>query len=93
MKAGAILDVNYCALALAILNSKFTVERALGYICGDIDISKRATRKDITSLDIEDMIKMRSQNKTYREIAEIYGIEETAIFNRIKRYKKVVIKS
>ncbi len=88
MSAAAVLnDVNWCALGLAVLNKKFTVERALDYMCGAALDSFH--RKELTNADIEDMIKMRNQPKPvpYYEIGEIYGMNESAVWRRVKRYE------
>ena len=35
--------------------------------------------------DTSDMIAMRLQGMMYKEIGELYGLDTTAVFNRIKR--------
>ena len=87
MRAAAILnDVNYCALAMAVLNKKFTVERALDFMCGVM--TKHNNRCDLTDADTEDMIKLREQKVPYSEIGEMYGMDQSAVHRKVKKYKE-----
>lgn len=45
-------------------------------------------RKLLTDEDKEDMIKLREQGLTYKEIGYMYGLSKTAIGHHIERYKK-----
>ncbi|CVK18501.1 hypothetical protein SPSPH_045730 [Sporomusa sphaeroides DSM 2875] len=87
MRAAAVLnDVNWCAFALALISPKYTVERALDYVCGVT--TQHNNRCDLTDSDTEDMIKLRKQKIPYSEIGEIYGMDQSAVHRRVKKYKE-----
>lgn len=39
----------------------------------------------LTEADTRDMIAMKAQGMTYKEIGDLYGLDATAVFNRTKR--------
>ena len=84
MQTAYDLRYNVAAMYIAILRDDvFTVEQAFR-ILEDKDIVRHRT----SSEDTEDMIAMREQGMTYREIGEIYGMAESSILKRIKNYEK-----
>ncbi len=74
------MEENYYALALAILKP-VTPEQAFQIISG------QKSKREITTSDIEKMIKMKSQGMTYKQIGEIYGLSAHAVYARIGRAK------
>ncbi|MDF2608898.1 MAG: hypothetical protein K0R92_372 [Lachnospiraceae bacterium] len=77
------MEENYYALLICILKP-VTIEQGFDLLEGHI--SNRYNLA-ITGEDIEDMIRMKQQGMTYREIGSYYGISEEAAYRRIKRYK------
>ena len=82
------LTDNYHALTLAIMNPKFSVDKAVRRIMpGTLnDTTQRKTSPE----ENEDMLALRSQGLTYREIGEIFGIKADAVYNRIRRIRERV---
>lgn len=83
MQAETSLDLRYniAAMYIAILKEGITTpEQAFSVL--------EKTRYKISSKDIEDMIRMQQKGETYKEIAKIYGYSESAIKNKVYRYKK-----
>ncbi|MEN6567157.1 MAG: helix-turn-helix domain-containing protein [Veillonellales bacterium] len=79
------LVYNYSALALAILNLNYTVDSAIDYF------SPQQQKKNKIPHEIaENMVLMRSQGKTYKDIGKLYGLKADAVYNRIRRYKGVI---
>lgn len=77
---------NYYALLICIL-MPVTIERGFDLLEGKITkVQNRAIKKD----DVEDMILMKQQGMTYKEISDIYGLSWDAVRRRIKRYKEAV---
>lgn len=75
---------NYYALLICILRP-VTIEQGFDMLDGKIT---KAQNKSIDSCDVEDMIRMKQQGMTHREIGEMYGLSEEAVYRRIKRYKE-----
>ena len=75
---------NYYALLICILRP-VTIEQSFDMMDGKVAQTKNLV---ITSEDIEDMIRMKQQGMTHREIGEYCGISEEATYRRIKRYKE-----
>ena len=75
---------NYYALLICILRP-VTIEQSFDMMDGNVAQIQNVT---ITSDDIEDMILMKQQGMTHREIGECFGISEEATYRRIKRYKE-----
>lgn len=89
MNAAAELhDVNWCAFGLTVLNKKFTVERALDYMCGD-----EYDKRDLTDDDMADIMKLRNENVSYKELGEMYGMTESGIWRRVKQYERKLLTS
>jgi len=78
------MDENWCALCLAIIKS-FTPEQSFEVLNRKPGI-KQKHNKSITKLDVEQMIRYR-KTKTYKEIGEMFGLKDTAVYKRIKDYK------
>jgi hypothetical protein len=79
-----VYERDYYALLICILRP-VTPEQSFDMINGKVAQIQNVT---ITSADIEDMIRMKEQGMTHREIGECYGISEEATYRRIKRYKE-----
>ena len=69
----SLLSPNYCTVEMAFFN----LDR--GWIGRNNLV--------LTDADFEDMFRLKS-DITYKELAEIYGSEESAIFRRMKKFKK-----
>lgn len=77
------MEENYYALLICILKP-VTIEQGFGLLEGHVSDRYNLA---ITGEDIEDMIRMKQQGMTHREIGSYYGISEEAAYRRIKRYK------
>ena len=80
------VNIGVCACYLAIIEG-YTVEAALDYI----ETLKRQKHKHRynSKKDVVDMIIMKEEeDMTYEQIAEIYDIDKSAIFRKIKKVKK-----
>jgi hypothetical protein len=78
---------NYYALLICILKP-VTVEQSFDLYEGRIT---KVQNKSISKDDVEDMIRMKQQGMTHREIGSFYGLSEEATYRRIKRYKEGII--
>lgn len=75
---------NYYALLICILKP-ITIEQGFDLMDGKFSkVQNTAIHKD----DIEDMIRMKLRGMTYRDIGELYGLSEQAVYRRIKRFKE-----
>lgn len=73
---------NWYALCIAIL-TRYTVEQSI-----DIINIGKVKNTVITKEDVEDMKALKSYGLTYKEIAEIFNINEHTVYRRIKRANK-----
>lgn len=81
-----ILDLKYniYALILAISrNDIYIPEQAFSILAG--------TEYRFTDEDIEDMIKLKNQGLTYKEIGEIYGLHKDNVYGKIRRYRHKMV--
>lgn len=77
------LRYNMSALAIAILREDvYTAEDAFEILEGRRVIRNRGS--------VEEMIGLREYGLSYREIGEMFGLCESAVFYRIKRHKTKV---
>ena len=76
----------WCALAVAVLSQNYSTPE-MAFECL---VNGRKLKKNImlTDADFEDMLKMKDY-LTYKEIGDIYGLEESSAFRRMKKYKAV----
>lgn len=84
------MNENHCALTLAILSPVFlTPEQSFECLTSGIVKRKKGQRNTsgLKTEDTADMIQMRLEGMTYRQIAECYGIDQHAVHSRIKRFK------
>lgn len=75
------LRYNIAALTLAICSEVFMLPEAAFSTLED-------SKFKIGNSDTEDMLALREQGVTYRDIAEIYDSTGSNIYHRLKRYKK-----
>lgn len=83
MQTETVFDLRYniAAMYIAILRDDVaTPEQAFAIIEDSVH--------KLTDKDTADMINMRIGGMSYKEIAEIYGISDSSVIRRIKRYKK-----
>ncbi|WP_090445258.1 hypothetical protein [Natronincola peptidivorans] len=78
-----LLQDNYSTLLIAIF-CNCSIETAFRKL--DNPNSKKPAQ--LTQNDVEDMYKLKLQGLTYKEIGEIYYIDQHVVFKRIKRYKE-----
>jgi hypothetical protein len=83
---GKALKENYYALLICILKP-ITIETSFQMLNG---IFPKRNHTDVHKDDVKDMIRMRQQGITYREIGEVYGMSDEAIYRRIKRFKEAI---
>ena len=80
----ALVD-NYVALMMCIFTG-WEPEQCFIYL----ETLRRPKRKsNIIEDDVLDMIRLKQNGMSYREIGEIYGLSPDAVYYRIKRSKKV----
>lgn len=80
-----IQDLGYAALTFAILRNT-TPETAFWKLLTDA----KSTRAQISDEDMEDVMKMRSQGFTLREVAEMYGVTDSNLSHRIEKMRKKI---
>jgi len=81
-----VIEENWCALALCIL-TKRKVEQAIDYIRHGKRLSVHYASRSEVELDIEEMFEMWESGMYYREIGEVFGLTESTVNNRIRRYR------
>lgn len=80
-----VLVDNYVALMMCIFTG-WEPEQCFSYL----ETSRKPKRKsNITEDDVLDMIRLKQNGMSHREIGEIYGLSPDAVYYRIKRFKKV----
>ncbi len=80
------------ALAVAIMSQQYlTPEQAFDRLEIGVpkQLPKRICRRDLTSQDSADMVKLKT-NMTYQQIGDVYGLKADAVYNRIRRFKGIV---
>lgn len=77
---------NYYALLICIIRPDYNIDRSLQAMFeGKVTrIRNTAVKRD----DVEDMIRLKQQGMTYKEIGELYGMKKDAVHKRIQRYKE-----
>lgn len=80
------MDENWCALCVAIL-CNLTIEQAFDKMDNFRGKKSRNYNNLITEEDSKDMTIMR-KTMTFREIGQIYGLSDAAVYRRIKRFKE-----
>lgn len=75
------LRFNIAALTIAICSESFMLPEAAFSVLEE-------SKYKIGIEDTEDMLAMREQGVTYRDISDIYGSTDSNIYHRLKRYKK-----
>ena len=80
------------ALALSLLATDYyTPEMAFQRLDKGADTRKRNYNDTLTDADFEDMLKLK-KDLTFKDLADIYGVETTCLFKRIKNFEKNKIK-
>lgn len=85
------MNENWMAFYIAIMNENISVDKALRSMginvqCG---ISHEGYNKlNFRDEEIEEMIKLRQNKVTYKEIGEMVGASGQAIYEKIKKYKE-----
>lgn len=74
------LRYNISALAIAICSEKYMLPEEVFSIIEN-------KKSNFNDEDVRDMLAMRIQGMTYRQIGEIYGIDQHAANGRVRRYK------
>lgn len=80
-----LLKENYYALVLSILKGWTPEQSFLYFETGEI-MRLSSIRKDITNDDVMDMVALRDQGLTYKEIGDLYNAKKDMIVKRIDRY-------
>lgn len=73
---------NLYVLYIAI-EKKLSVEKAF-----ELYETGMVAKKKISKNDVEDMHQLKKNGLTYREIGEIYAVNEDTIYRRLRKYKK-----
>ncbi len=74
-------EVGWCALAVSILTTK-TPEQAFELLDPTDNLSVFSEK------DTEDMIRLKEQGLTFKELGEIYNVHPSSVASRIKRFLK-----
>lgn len=77
------MDDNWCALFIA---TQLEVSPEVAFDLLDRR-EKPRTNKLITDDDTKDMIALKAQGLTYKELGTMYGLTDRAAYRRIKRFK------
>lgn len=80
-----LLKENYYALVLSILKG-WTPEQSFLYFETGKIMRLSSIRKDITNDDVMDMVALKEQGLTYKEIGDLYNAKKDMIVKRIDRY-------
>ncbi len=85
MQADTVFDLRYniADLYIAILKEGIATPEQTFVVVSNTSVIKATTCEDV-----KDMIGMRNQGLTYKEIAEIYGSTDSNIYHRIKYKEK-----
>jgi hypothetical protein len=74
------LEENYYALAISILKG-CTPEQAFELL----ENGRIKRKKHSSGNSVEEMIVLKSQGFTYKQIGEMFGMSNKAVYNRIRR--------
>lgn len=85
------MDENYAALFVSIYKG-VPPESAFYMMRTGKQLYEHSYHFIFTEQDSEDMAKLRESKITYKEIGEMYGLKEGAVFVRIKRFKESIKK-
>jgi DNA invertase Pin-like site-specific DNA recombinase len=77
---------NYYALLICILRPDFTIDRSTEFM-----IDGRLRKNLPKGEGIDEMIRMKQQGMTHKEIGEMFGISKDAVHKRIQRYKEAIL--
>ena len=82
------LTYNFYALALAICNDLYDVEKAVNKFSPQVrkPSGRSPTKTCLSDEDTKRMIELK-ETKTYKEIGLMFGVSGYVVFNRTKRYK------
>jgi hypothetical protein len=80
-----VMKENYYALLICIFRSDFNIDRSTTYM-----LNGRMRKNLPKGEGNEEMIQMKQQGMTHREIGEIFGLTPEAVYRRIKRSKEVM---
>lgn len=81
MKETALdLRYNISALAIAICSEKYMLPEEVFSIIEEKSLG-------VSDKDVKDMLKMKAEGMTYRQVAEIYGIHVDNVYGRIRRHR------
>lgn len=78
-------EENYLALAVSVLANCPPENAFVLLTTGKRNI--RAPRKELTDLDVEDMVKLKTE-MSWADIGATYGMSAAAAFRRVDRYLK-----
>lgn len=81
---GLNLDESWCALFIAIYYGLTPDQAFKTFWTGKIS----KVNKSLTKEDELEMIRLKQQGITYKEIGAIYGISDNAVYKRIKYRRK-----
>ncbi len=82
---------NYLALWVAIERQLTSAEMAFRITDDLLDNPFRAKRSLLTDEDSAHMTELRAQGMQYKEIGDMYGVTDTAIWRRIEKHNGGVI--
>ncbi len=80
---GRTLKENWYAFLICIIRPDFTIDRSTTYML-DGRLRKNLPKGE----GIDEIVRMKSQGMTHKEIGEIFGISKDAVHKRIQRYKE-----
>lgn len=79
------LRYNIAALAIAMIREDiYSAEDAFKIL----ESKKKETCKKVDAEDIKEMIGLKKQGMTYKQIGELFGMSKHAVYKRIKKYKE-----
>lgn len=85
------MNENWMAFYLAIVKNNISVDKALlkmGISIHSTSHMKR-TKLDYKNQEIEEMIRLKEQGVTYKELSKMFGASSgQAVYEKIKKYKE-----
>lgn len=81
--AGSAIDLGYWSFALSVYGGA-SVDDAIDCISGRRTKTGRP-RYTTDPEDVAAMVRLKAEGRTYKEIGEIYGISDQAVYKRIAR--------
>lgn len=78
---------NWYALLICIADEEMSISEAITLM--DLQVNRTRGNKTETYLNPEELLALYEGGKTYRQIANLFGVAQSTVINKIKQYKKI----